>query len=126
MPSSLRAVPASLRSTCPIAAALDLVGDRWTLLIIRDLLSGRRRYGDFAAADEGIPTNVLAERLKRLEGAGIIDSELYQQNPPRFSYGLTAKGAALKPILATLALWGKQHVRGTQIPQVIRSELMAK
>ncbi len=111
------------RSTCPIAGALDVVGDRWTLLIIRDLVQGRRRYGDFAGAGEGIPTNVLAERLKRLEDAGIIDSERYQENPPRYSYGLTAKGEDLRPVLATLALWGKQHVRGTRIPEVMKTAL---
>jgi DNA-binding HxlR family transcriptional regulator len=112
-----------LRSTCPIAGALDLIGDRWTLLIVRDLLHGRRRYGDFTVAPEGIPTNVLAERLKRLEAIGIIDSERYQENPPRFSYGLTSKGEALKPVLATVAHWGNQHVRGTRIPATMKSVL---
>lgn len=113
----------TLRSTCPIAGALDILGDRWTLLLIRDLVHGRRRYGDFAGAGEGIPTNILAERLKRLENAGIIDSERYQENPPRYSYGLTAKGEDLKPVLATLGVWGKQHVHGTRLPEAMKTAL---
>lgn len=121
--SSRRTAPALLRSSCPIAGALDVVGDRWTLLIIRDLVSGRRRYGDLASAEEGIPTNILADRLKRLEARGVIDSKPYQQNPPRYEYGLTEKGEALKPVLATLGVWGKQHVRGTRLPEAMKASL---
>ncbi|MEO6005160.1 MAG: helix-turn-helix domain-containing protein [Opitutus sp.] len=123
MPNRRASASPVLRSGCPIAGALDVIGDRWTLLIIRDLAHGRRRYGDFASAAEGIPTNILAERLKRLEAAGVIDSEPYQQNPPRYSYGLTAKGEELKPVLARLALWGKQHVRGTRLPDAMKAML---
>jgi DNA-binding HxlR family transcriptional regulator len=126
MPARRTATSAPLRSTCPIAGALDLIGDRWTLLVIRDLLHGRRRYGDFAGASEGIPTNVLADRLKRLEAAGVIDSDRYQDNPPRYSYGLTAKGVDLKPVLGTLALWGKQHVRGTRLPEAMRAAIAGR
>ena len=122
MPSR-RTPPTLLRSSCPIAGALDVVGDRWTLLIIRDLVSGRRRYGDLASAEEGIPTNILADRLKRLEASGVIDSKPYQQNPPRYEYGLTEKGEALKPVLATLGVWGKQHVRGTRLPEAMKAAL---
>jgi DNA-binding HxlR family transcriptional regulator len=114
-----------LRSPCPIAAALDIVGDRWSLLIVRDLLTGRKRYGDFAGSHERIPTNILAERLKRLEASGIIDREAYQQNPPRYSYGLTDRGNGLRPVLGSLAQWGRQHVRGTRSAESIRSALMS-
>lgn len=102
------------RSACPIACALDLLGDRWTLLIVRDLLRGHSRYGQFAEAPEGIPTNVLAERLKRLESAGIIASSHYQENPPRLAYALTPKGQALRPVLGALATWSMQHLPGTK------------
>lgn len=101
------------RSSCPISCALDLLGDRWTLLIVRDLLRGRSRYGEFAAGPEGIPTNILAERLKRLEQAGIVTSTAYQRNPPRYTYALSAKGLALKPVLAALAGRGLQHLPRT-------------
>src|SRR5436190_14863156 len=100
------------RSTCPIAGALDLLGDRWSLLIIRDLLRGMTRYGEFAAAPEGIPTNILADRLARLEALGLIRREAYQQNPPRHAYTLTPKGADLKPVLAALGMWARRHVPG--------------
>lgn len=105
-----------LRSTCPIAGSLDLIGDRWTLLVVRDLVRGRQRYGEFAGAPEGIPTNILADRLVRLEECGIITSETYQENPPRYAYSLTARGRDLKPVLVALARWGERHVPGTRIP----------
>jgi DNA-binding HxlR family transcriptional regulator len=102
------------RSSCPIACALDLLGDRWTLLVIRDLFRGKTRYGEFLAAPEGIPTNILADRLARLEQAGIIQSEPYQKNPPRYAYTLTPKGTDLKPVLGTLATWSMRHLPRTQ------------
>ncbi len=104
----------SRRSACPVACALDLLGDRWTLLVIRDLFRGLTRYGEFVASPEGIPTNILAERLERLEAAGLIKSEPYQQNPPRYAYTLTPKGADLKPVLGALATWALRHVPRTQ------------
>lgn len=105
-----------LRSACPLAGALDVLGDRWTLLIIRDLLRGRQRYGEFAEAGESIPTNILADRLVRLEEAGLVSSSLYQENPQRYAYALTERGRELKPVLAALALWGANHVPGTRLP----------
>ena len=105
---------AARRSSCPVACALDLLGDRWTMLVIRDLFRGLTRYGEFLASPEGIPTNILAERLRRLEGAGIIASKPYQQNPPRYAYTLTPKGSGLKPVLGSMALWAMRHVPRTQ------------
>ncbi len=105
-----------LRSICPIAGTLDLIGDRWTLLVIRDLFRGLKRYGEFAASPEGIPTNILAERLVRLEANGIIASEPYQKNPTRYAYALTPKGLSLKTVLGALGQWGARHVSGTKIP----------
>lgn len=105
------------RSTCPIANVLDIVGDKWSLLIVRDLLlSGKHRYGELQASPEAIPTNILADRLKRLEAAGIIKKQLYQYKPPRAEYFITSKGAELGAILDAMALWGQKHIPGVIIP----------
>jgi len=102
-----------LRSACAIANSLDIVGDKWSLLVVRDLLHGKRTYGELASSPERIPTNILADRLKRLEGAGIIVSTPYQQRPVRYSYTLTPKGSALGDVLLAFVRWGKQHIPGT-------------
>lgn len=103
-----------IRSVCPIANVLDLVGDKWSLLIVRDmLLFDKHRYGDFLAADEGIPTNILANRLKRLEQYGIIEKKPYQFNPVRYEYHLTAIGRDLKPMMMEMVSWGLKHIPGT-------------
>lgn len=115
-----------LRSICPIAGALDLVGDRWTLLVIRDLFAGKQRYSEFCASGEGIPTNILAERLARLEAAGIVTRVPYQEAPPRLHYELTEKGRELRPVLTSLGQWGARHVRGTRIPEAMQAKLYSK
>lgn len=110
--------PEGYRSTCPIANVLDIVGDKWTLLVVRDLLIlGKRRYGEFQRSPEAIPTNILADRLKRLEAAGLIKKELYQDNPPRAEYFLTRKGADLGPVLKAMGQWGQRHIPGVVIPK---------
>jgi DNA-binding HxlR family transcriptional regulator len=101
------------RSSCPVACTLDIVGDRWTLLVIRDLLAGKKRYGDFLASPERIPTNILADRLKRLEREGLISSARYSERPPRSEYLLTEEGRALSGAVAALADWGLRHFPGT-------------
>ena len=111
---------ATRRSTCPAACALDIAGDRWTLLIVRDLLRGRSTYGALAASDEAIPTNILADRLRRMQEAGLIVARPYQERPLRHAYELTAKGRDLGEVLAALARWGKKHIRGTRIPPEFR------
>ncbi|MCU0826224.1 MAG: helix-turn-helix transcriptional regulator [Tabrizicola sp.] len=98
--------PPSFRSTCPIASALDLVGDRWTLVIARDMVFGAATFGDFAAGAERIPRNILADRLKKMEAAGLVRRERYQERPDRFRYVLTDQGAALLPVIQALARWG--------------------
>jgi DNA-binding HxlR family transcriptional regulator len=110
----------ALRSSCPAAAALDLAGDKWTLLVVRDLLRGRHTYKALREAEEGIPTNILADRLKRMEAAGLIKAEPYQDKPVRWRYELTPKGRELGEVLGALARWGKKHVRGTRIPPEFR------
>jgi DNA-binding HxlR family transcriptional regulator len=103
------------RSPCPVAGALDLLGDKWTLLVVRDLFAGLKRYGDFAGSLEKIPTNLLADRLARLERAGIIRRTRYQDHPPRHEYALTPKGEALRPVLQEIVNWGRRHLAGTKV-----------
>ncbi|MEW6284571.1 MAG: helix-turn-helix domain-containing protein [Candidatus Eremiobacterota bacterium] len=104
------------RSPCPVAAGLDLLGDRWTLVVLRDLFRGLSRFGDFLESPEGISTNILAERLKRLECAGLIERRRYQERPPRDEYALTRRGAETLPILQALARWANRHLEGTWLP----------
>jgi len=92
------------RSACAVANSLDILGDKWSLLVVRDLLHGKRTYGELALSPERIPTNILADRLKRLESAGIVTSTPYQERPVRYAYTLTPKGRALKRKLVPLAL----------------------
>jgi DNA-binding HxlR family transcriptional regulator len=106
-----------------VACTLDLVGDRWTFILFRDMLSGKSRYGEFQSSDEGIPSNLLAERLRRLEEAGIIERKLYQSNPPRYSYHLTPKGLELGPVLGTLAKWGLRHFRDVKASEKLMKYL---
>ncbi|HRD90606.1 MAG TPA: helix-turn-helix domain-containing protein [Accumulibacter sp.] len=107
---------ADYRSRCPLASALDLLGDKWTLIIVRDMIAGKRRYGEFLSSPERIPSNILAGRLRRLDDAGIVDKRLYQENPPRHEYLLTRKGAELLPVLQQLAAWGHRHLPGRWTP----------
>ena len=105
-----------MRSECAVAATLDIIGDRWTLLIVRDLLFAEEmRFGDFLAAAERIPTNTLTDRLRKLEEAGLISRELYSEHPPRAVYRLTEAGRALGAVVEALAEWGMAHVRGTRL-----------
>ena len=110
-------LPLSDRSKCPIANALDLLGDRWTLLVVRDLLFFKKvRYKDFAASAERIPTNLLADRLRRLEAAGIVEKSVYQERPVRHEYRLTPRGTDLLPVLREIVKWANLHVAGTARP----------
>ena len=104
----------SWRSLCPIARTLDLVGDKWSLLLIRDMRYGKRTYGELLESPEGIPTNILADRLKRLEEAGIILRSAYQDRPMRYAYTLSEKGKDLGNVLLALVRWGKTHIPGTR------------
>jgi DNA-binding HxlR family transcriptional regulator len=109
----MNTVKPGARSPCAIANSLDIVGDKWSLLVVRDLLHGKRTYGELANSPERIPTNILAERLKRLENAGIVTSTPYQERPVRYAYRLTPKGSALGEVLLAFVRWGKQHIPGT-------------
>ncbi len=102
------------RSPCPVACSLDILGDRWTLLVIRDLFLGRDRFRDFAASPEGIPTNILSERLERLLQTGIVEQIPASDGTKRRAYRLTAKGKALRPALEALRDWGLKWEAGTR------------
>ena len=91
-----------------------MLGDRWTLLVLRDLFWGKSRYGEFIASPEGIPTNILAERLVRLEENALLSKRPYQDNPTRYEYKITKKGRELLPMLLALAKWGEKHFPGTK------------
>lgn len=103
------------RSPCPVACCLDLVGDRWTLLVVRDLLLGRSRFKEFAAAPEGIPTNILSERLKRLLEADIVRQVEATPGSKHQAYQLTARGQALGPVLEAMREWGLRWEEGTLV-----------
>jgi DNA-binding HxlR family transcriptional regulator len=103
---------AKRRSVCPVACALDLIGDRWTMLVVRDLFCGKSQFKDFLASPEGVATNILSDRLARLERHGLVKrapslvgKDLYQ---------LTRKGRTLEPLLQQIADWGLNQLKGTR------------
>jgi DNA-binding HxlR family transcriptional regulator len=102
------------RSLCPVASTLDLIGDKWSLLIVRDMIRARNTYSELADSPEGIPTNILADRLRRLEDAGLIARSAYQDHPVRYSYSLTDKGRELGDLLQAFVRWGRKHIPGTR------------
>lgn len=111
------------RSPCPVSCVLDLLGDKWTLLVVRDLLLGKSTYTEFQRSPEGIPTNILADRLKRLVEKGIVDKEQYQQRPVRYAYRLTDKGRDLFPVLSAMIDWGNRYIDGTVPRKTIEAML---
>ncbi len=97
------------QQSCPIARTLDIIGDRWTVLVLRDLSGGGRRFQDLLTSLEGISPNLLADRLKTLEAHGIVGRSFYSEHPPRAQYRLTEKGTALQPTLDALRDWGERY-----------------
>ena len=104
----------AFRSGCPLASTLDLVGDKWSLLILRGMFTGASRYGDFLKQPEAIATNMLADRLQRLEHADLIES--FEDAGGVGRYRLTRAGADLLPALQALARWGHAHIPGRWPP----------
>ena len=101
---------ATRRSGCPVSVALERFGDRWSLLIIRDLMvRGYRTFKEFQSSGEGIATNILSHRLRKLQDYGIISSEVEQSDGRKVNYRLTAKGIDLAPVLLELLLWSARH-----------------
>ena len=106
-----------MRSDCPISYALDFFGDKWTFLIIRDLIfDGKRFYSDFLNSKEGIATNILSDRLKKLENNGVIESKVYQKLKTKKEYSLTQKGKDLVPVLVEIIVWSAQHGNALAVP----------
>jgi DNA-binding HxlR family transcriptional regulator len=112
--TSLAALP------CPIARTLDLVGEWWTLLIVRDAILGARRFEDFKAT--GIADNILSARLNKLTEAGILKRQRYQTHPDRHEYVLTEKGRALGPVVLALRSWGKRFTKGPDASNIVHKE----
>ncbi len=111
----VRAAKPERRSPCPVACGLDLFGDRWTLLVVRDLILGAERFKDFSASPEGIPTNILSERLARLREHGVVTQIAASDGTKHPAYQLTEKGRALRPVLAAMRDWGLSWEKGTRV-----------
>ena len=101
------------RSHCPVSCLLELIGDKWTLLVVRDLLFDHHTYKELQSSPEKIPTNILADRLKRLEKNGLVRRELYQERPKRYAYYLTKKGQDLEPVMNSMIVWSNKHIPDT-------------
>ncbi|SRR6266487_2463058 len=106
------------RSDCPISFALENFGDKWSLLIIRDLMfKNKRTYGEFLNSEEKIATNILADRLSMLECAGLIKSKIDKEKKSKYNYELTDKGIDLVPVLLEIVLWSATHDKQTAAPK---------
>ncbi len=107
-----------MRSDCPISYALDFFGDKWTFLIIRDLaFEGKKFYSDFLNSKEGIATNILSDRLKKLEQNGVVEKSVYEQLKTKKVYALTEKGRQLIPVLVEMILWSAKYDDSLAIPE---------
>ena len=102
---------------CSVAAALDVIGEKWSLLVVRELFLGSRRFNDIAA-NTGAPRDILTARLRRLEELGVIERRLYSDKPARYIYVLTEAGKDLRPVMMALKHWGDTHVMGQVMPPV--------
>ncbi|MEP0070332.1 helix-turn-helix domain-containing protein [Pyruvatibacter sp.] len=117
----------SCRSNCPINFVLETFGDKWTLLIVRDLMfKDKSSYREFLNSDEGIATNILADRLKRLEQHGIIFKEADPDNRSRVIYSLTDRGKDLMPVMLEITAWSAKHDRHTNTPPSFLEEYPAR
>lgn len=104
-----------MRSDCPVSYALDFFGDKWSFLVIRDMLEGKRFYKDFQSSKEGIATNILSDRLKKLEANGVIVSRVYPELRTKKEYVLTPKGKDLIPIIVETMVWSAKHEDGLAV-----------
>lgn len=118
---SVRAVtdPGDEATLCPIAHATDLIGDRWSMLIVRELLFGPSRFQDLQV-QTGATSQMLAARLKRLQADGLAQRRAYSQRPPRYEYELTPKGVQLMPVILALRTWGERWCKPEGAPTATR------
>jgi len=105
-----RSMPKRYDQACPVAKALEVLGDRWTLLMVRDLLRGARRFQDFHTSLKGIAPTILSDRLKLMEEHGLVTRAFYSDHPPRAEYVLTDKGKELGGVVGALAAWGSRYI----------------
>ena len=103
-------MPKAYGQTCPVAQSLEFLGERWTLLIVRDLLAGPRKFRDLSRSMTGVAPAVLSHRLKLLETHGIVSRRLYSDHPPRAEYTLTDRGRELRAVVRALGIWGARHL----------------
>jgi DNA-binding HxlR family transcriptional regulator len=114
------------RSGCSIARTLEIVGDKWTLLVVRDLMwHGKQTFHALEESAEGVPTNILSERLKRLVKWGLVRREAYQKHPVRYAYQLTDEGRSLEPVLLQIMTWGHEHLGGGRYDPDTRKSVKA-
>src|SRR5574341_780290 len=112
-------MPKRYNQSCPVAKTLEVIGDRLTLLVVRDLLSGTKRFQDLLVTLPGIAPNVLSARLKLMEEHGLVQRRFYSDHPPRAEYALTDRGRELGTVVGALAAWGGRHVhRRTKLVHV--------
>lgn len=104
------------RSACPLSCSLELIGDRWTMLVLRDLFIGKKRFTEFLDSPEKISTNILTDRLAMMEDTGLVEARLYSERPKRLEYELTEKGLGLLPVLQELCRWGNRYLPDTLVP----------
>lgn len=102
------------RSECPISSAMDVFGDKWSLVIIRDLFSGKTTYSEFLDSPEKISTNILSSRLRQLEAHGIISTSSKNERTGKSMYTLTDRGQQLHPVLDAIADWALENIKGTR------------
>lgn len=115
MPSTGPEKEKNWRSPCPVSRVLEIIGDKWSLLVVRDLILGKTRFKDFISSPEGIPTNILTNRLQKLADHGVIEKKPVSEGARRFAYLLTKKGEALRPIMKAMVDWGLKYEKGTQL-----------
>ena len=111
--------PMKDESLCPIVHSTGLVGDRWSILIVRELLMGQGRFQDLQA-QTGATSQMLSARLRRLEADGLVERQVYSQNPRRFEYRLTPKGLHLMPVVLALRTWGERWIKPDGAPPAVR------
>jgi DNA-binding HxlR family transcriptional regulator len=110
---------------CPIARTLDLIGDRWTLLIVRDLFFRRSKFKDLLAHSPGMPTKILSQRLQSLEAAGLVERTIYTTHPLRAEYHLSDAGRSLAPVMEAIVNWGMEHTLEGQDRAKVRKKIRA-
>jgi DNA-binding HxlR family transcriptional regulator len=103
------------RSNCPVACTLDLIGDKWTLLVVRDLALGKKYFDEFLRSPEGIATNILTARLEWLQQRGFVEKQRDARDKRRSCYQLTQRGEELKKLVRLIARWGLKHLPDTEV-----------